>query len=61
MKNDGLNMLDIVKHACKSVMFSLDEYDRFSLVVFTNTARVVFPLVTMTEANRELYMADLES
>jgi len=60
MTNDGLNMLDIVKHACKSVMFSLDEEDRFSLVVFTTQARVVFPLVKMTEANREMHMADLE-
>jgi hypothetical protein len=60
MKNDGFNFLDLVKHACKSVMFSLNEDDRFSLVVFTTTARVVFPLVSMTEANQALHLADIE-
>jgi hypothetical protein len=38
MTDDGLNMLDIVKHACKSVMYSLNVNDRFSLVVFTDEA-----------------------
>jgi len=58
--HDGANMLDIVKHACKAVMFSLNEDDRFSLVTFTGHASLVFPLVNMTDANRELHVADLE-
>lgn len=52
MVNDGLTFLDLVKHACKAVMFSLNDDDRFSLVVFGTTAKTVFPLVKMTEANR---------
>jgi Mg-chelatase subunit ChlD len=41
-------------------MFSLDELDRFSLVVFTTDAQLVFPLCFMTEANRKLHVASLE-
>jgi len=61
MTDDGLDLLDVVKHACKAVMFSLDENDRFSLVVFDNRADVIFPLVNMSEANRKMHLADLES
>jgi hypothetical protein len=61
MTDDGLNLLDVVKHACKAVMFSLDENDRFSLVVFDNKADVIFPLVNMTEANRMMHLVDLEN
>jgi hypothetical protein len=60
MKNDGFNFLELVKHACKSVMFSLNEDDRFSLTVFSTKASVVFPLVSMSEANQALHLADIE-
>jgi len=40
----GISMLDIVKHAVKTVVHSLDENDRFSLVVFSKAARVEIPL-----------------
>ena len=59
-KEGGMSILDIVKHACKAVMFSLNEDDRFSLVTFTGHASLVFPLANMTNANRELHVADLE-
>lgn len=38
MKNDGFDMLDIVKHAVKSVMYSLEPEDRISLVTFGSNA-----------------------
>ena len=60
MTDDGLNLLDVVKHACKAVMFSLDENDRFSLVVFDDEADVIFPLDNMSDANRKIHVADLE-
>ena len=59
MKHDGLSMLDIVKHACKAVMFSMGPDDRFSLVTFDSYASLVFPLINMTQANRNLHIADL--
>lgn len=34
MINDGMSMLDIVKHAVKAVMFTLGPEDRISLVTF---------------------------
>ena len=60
MTDDGLNLLDVVKHACKAVMFSLDENDRFSLVVFDDEADVIFPLDNMSDANRKIHVAELE-
>jgi Mg-chelatase subunit ChlD len=49
---DGFSALDIVKHAINSVMHMCAEYDRVSLVVFSDNAEVVFPLTKMTEQGR---------
>lgn len=48
----GLSLLDIVKHAVKTVVHSLEAKDRFSLVVFSTTARVVFDLTPIDQASK---------
>ena len=45
--NDGLSILDVVKHAVKTVAHILGEGDRLSLVVFDDVAEVSFPLRLM--------------
>jgi Mg-chelatase subunit ChlD len=51
-QQDGFSYLDIVKHAINSVMHMVSENDRVSLVVFSDSASVVFPLTKMTEQGR---------
>jgi von Willebrand factor type A domain len=49
----GLSRLDIVKHAVKTMVHSLEPNDRFALVVFSTTARVVFNLTDINNAARD--------
>jgi len=57
---DGLSILDIVKHALKTVMHSLGPQDRLALVGFSTTANTVFTLQPMTEENRKKALEALE-
>jgi len=61
MTNDGMDLLDIVKHACKAAMFSLDEFDRFSLVTFDHGSETRFPLTTMTDANKKIHAMTIDA
>lgn len=49
----GLSLLDIVKHAVKTVILSLKADDRFALVVFSTTARVVWQLSYIKDIPRD--------
>ncbi len=48
----GLSKLDILKHAIKTTILTLSEQDRFSLVSFSDYAKIEFPLNFMTKANQ---------
>ena len=56
---DGFSMLDIVKHAINAVMHMLNENDRISLVTFNTHAKVIFPLTSVTVANKKLCKTQL--
>ena len=43
----GLTILDVVKHAVKTIIKSLNKSDRLALVTFSDTAEIVFPLTKM--------------
>lgn len=58
---DGLEVLDIVKHALKTIAQSLGRLDRFSLVAYSSTARVVFELREMDEEGKAAAMAGIVS
>ena len=47
-ESHGLSLLDIVKHALNTIIYTLDPDDRLSLVVYSNSARVEFKLEYMT-------------
>ena len=51
-ENSGLTLLDITKHALKTVITSLQEQDRISLVSYSNAATVVCGLTPMTAAGK---------
>lgn len=60
-ESHGFSLLDIVKHAVRTVMCVLGPQDRFSLVAFTDTATTLFPLMNMTAANKQRANAALDS
>lgn len=44
----GLSVLDVLKHAVKTIISSLDEEDKFSLVTYSDDARLDYPMNKMT-------------
>jgi hypothetical protein len=46
--NDGLSILDIVKHAVLTVAHTIGSHDRLCIVAFDDTAEMVLPLTEMT-------------
>lgn len=50
----GLSQLDIVKHAARTIVWSLLDYDRLAVVAFSDNARVILPLTYMTQANKDV-------
>eukprot|EP01083_Nonionella_stella_P179815 639413_1 len=48
-KDDGLSVLDLVKHSVKTVMHCLGDKDRLSIVPFSGDAQIHHPLSYMTE------------
>jgi len=61
VKDDGLTILDIVKHAVKTVVHTLKDEDRFALVAFDENVDRVLALTVMTEAGREQAVAAVNS
>lgn len=51
-ENSGLSLLDIVKHALKTIVNTLQPSDRLALVSYSNTATVVFGLTPLNEAGK---------
>jgi uncharacterized protein YegL len=60
-ENFGLSQLDIAKHALKTIINSLTQNDRLSIVSFSTTASVVFPLCQMDDDGRSKALAALET
>jgi len=57
---DGLTILDIVKHAIKTSIFTLTDQDRLAIVAFSGNASIVFPLTSMNEQGKKLAVVALE-
>ena len=55
-----MNILDIVKHAVKTIIHCLDKNDRLALIVYSTDARTVFSLKNMTEENKKSALKDVE-
>lgn len=48
----GLSLLDIVKHATRTVIDTLSPKDRFGVIAYSNEANVILPLTYMTQQNK---------
>ncbi|KAI0021743.1 hypothetical protein F4780DRAFT_736416 [Xylariomycetidae sp. FL0641] len=49
----GLSILDITKHAARTILETLDEGDRLGIVTFSRCATVVQELIPMTKSNKK--------
>ena len=49
----GLSQLDLVKHALKTIINSLEVQDRLSIVSFSNRATILFQLTAMNEQGKK--------
>merc|ERR1719454_2733918 len=59
-ESQGLSVLDIVKHACKTVIHSLTPSDRFALVAYSSQATVKLPLTVMDDAGKASADAEVD-
>jgi len=56
----GLSVLDVVKHAMKTIIRNLEAQDRLALVSYSNEATTVFGVTVMDEAGRKTTEEKLE-
>ncbi|KAJ2994077.1 hypothetical protein NUW58_g1650 [Xylaria curta] len=49
----GLSVLDLTKHAARTIVSALNQNDRLGIVTFGSTAKLIQELTPMTEAHRE--------
>ncbi|KAI0116098.1 hint-domain-containing protein [Hypoxylon sp. NC0597] len=59
-ENFGLSILDMVKHAARTIVSTLDEGDRLGIVTFSRDATVIQKLLPMTPNNKEVTEANIE-
>ncbi|KAH3765853.1 von willebrand factor type A domain protein [Pelomyxa schiedti] len=59
-RKSGLSVLDLVKHAVKTVLHTLSPEDRVALVAFDDYAVTSFPLLEMSEDGRMCAILSLE-
>lgn len=52
VQSDGFTRLDLVKHSVNTIINSLENGDVLGIVTFSDSARVDFNLVEMTEENK---------
>lgn len=51
-ESNGLSVLDVVKHSLRTIVTTMQEDDRISLVTFSDEAKVVFNLTKMNKAGK---------
>lgn len=60
MERNGLSVLDLVKHAARTILETLDDGDRLGLVTFSTEAEVVQTLLPMNEDNKRSAVQRIE-
>ncbi|KAJ4303860.1 hypothetical protein N0V88_001457 [Collariella sp. IMI 366227] len=56
----GLSVLDLVKHAARTILETLDATDRLGIVTFASQSNMIFPLSPMTEGNKAKALKAIE-
>lgn len=57
----GFSVLDITKHAIKTVIESMDSNDRISIVTYSNNAKVISTMTVTTSQNKEMLKNKVQS
>ncbi|CAP66465.1 uncharacterized protein PODANS_4_3600 [Podospora anserina S mat+] len=57
----GLSVLDLVRHAAKTILETLDDHDRLGIVTFSTSSKVVRELTYMTPANKAKILKQLDA
>lgn len=60
-ESTGLSVLDLVKHACKTILSTMTAEDRLAIATFSNGSKILQPLTAMTDANKETAKNRLET
>jgi Mg-chelatase subunit ChlD len=60
-ESHGLSLLDVVKHAVKTVVSTLSKADRLSLVSFSDTAKVISDLTYMDDSGKSAVLKKVEN
>jgi Mg-chelatase subunit ChlD len=59
-ERNGLTVLDLTKHAARTILETLNENDRLGLVTFSTEAKVVQQLLPMTKKNKKAALIKIE-
>jgi len=59
-ESTGITVLQLVKHAIKTIIHCLDKEDYLSIVAYSSKAKVVTKLMPMTESNRKKTLKELD-
>ncbi|CAF3487630.1 unnamed protein product [Fusarium graminearum] len=57
----GLSVLDLTKHAARTIIESMNENDRLSIVTFASKAKVLQPLLPMNQDNKTRAIKNVKS
>ncbi|KAK4033304.1 hint-domain-containing protein [Parachaetomium inaequale] len=60
-EDSGLSVLDLVKHAARTIVETLDARDRLGIVTFTTNSKVLQPLTAMTDENKAETLKKIDS
>ena len=60
-ESNGLSILDIVKHAARTVIETLDSYDRIAIITYSTTAECLMGLTEMDSQGKLLATHHIES
>jgi uncharacterized protein YegL len=58
-ERNGLSVLDLVKHAARTILETLDDTDRLGIVTFSTDAKTVQNLLPMTKENKALALENI--
>lgn len=59
-ERNGLSVLDLVKHAARTILETLDANDQLGIVTFSDDVKIVQPLTAMTPANKKATQKAIE-
>lgn len=60
-ESNGLSVLDLTKHAARTIIESMNQNDRLSIVTFASKTKILQPLLPMNKENKELAIKNVKS